>query len=64
MKRLIASAIGGDVRAASTVLALCERHFGGEDMSAEDAAVDEQILDQHIEREVARRIRARSKGTS
>ena len=61
LKKLIALAIGGNVRAASTVLALCERHFGDEDVAGEDAAVDQQILDQHIEREVARRLRARSK---
>lgn len=58
VKALVAAAIGGDLRATSTLLSFCARMFGGEpelELSADADAEDLDILEDFVARERKRR---------
>ena len=60
LKAMVAKAVSGDMRAASSLLSLSERVFGfSDDRSFEGiSGAEERMLDDFIEREIARRERS------
>ncbi len=57
LKALVAAAIKGDMRAASSVITLCARIFEVEDEGEHQplSLSDQRVLDDFIDREIARR---------
>ena len=58
IKSLVARAVKGDTKAATSIVSLCARLLGVGDDQGEDqtlSAPDQRVIDEFVEREIARR---------